>query len=212
MRRGSLIENSTSTLAGSSARCHAVGTFGFASVPAEDDIALEYVLAEARANAQLIGRRAGHSDRPLPTTAPGQGIYDYHSNRTRLPAAVRIDLLKQIDDYVRGRFSDVINADVVLGELAIEKALVTSGGARSYCFSPRTVLVIVLSVQGPDGAVQLHKALGSFGEFEDQYAQLAAFTTAVDARGPASQGRRGVLRGGYARRCDRLGCRRHPGP
>jgi TldD protein len=180
MRRGNLIENSTSTLAGSSARCHAVGTFGFASVPAEDDAALEHVLAEARANAELIGRRAGHSDRPLPTTAPGQGIYDYHSKRTKLSAAVRIDLLKQIDDYVRTRFPDVINTDVVLGELAIEKALATSGGARSYCFSPRTALVIVLSVQGPDGAMQLHKVLGSFGEFEDQYEMLAAFAMAVD--------------------------------
>jgi hypothetical protein len=34
MRRGSLIDNSTSTLAGSSARCHAIGTFGFASAHA----------------------------------------------------------------------------------------------------------------------------------------------------------------------------------
>jgi len=180
MRRGSLIENSTSTLAGSSARCHKLGTFGFASVPAEDDIALDYVLAEARANAELIGRRAGHSDRPLPATAPGQGIYDHHSSRTKLPAAVRIDLLKQVDDYVRTRFPDVINADVVLGELAIEKALVTSEGARTYCFSPRAALVIALSVQGPDGAMQLYKVLGGFGELEDQYETLAAFATAVD--------------------------------
>ena len=72
MRRGSLIENSSTTLAGCSARCHALGAFGFASVPAEDDRALEYVLAEARANADLLGRRAGHSDRPLPRTAPGE--------------------------------------------------------------------------------------------------------------------------------------------
>ena len=180
MRRGSLIENSTSTLAGSSARCHAIGTFGFASVPAEDDVALEHVLAEARANAELIGRRAGHSDRPLPMTAPGQGVYDYHSKRPKLPPAIRIDLLKQVDDYVRTRFPDVINADVVLGELAIEKALVTSEGARSYCFSPRTVLIIVLSVQGPDGAMQLHRVLGSFGEFEDQHEMLADFATAVE--------------------------------
>jgi TldD protein len=42
------------------------------------------------------------------------------------------------------------------------------------------VLIIVLSVQGPDGAMQLHRVLGSFGEFEDQYEMLADFATAVD--------------------------------
>jgi TldD protein len=180
MRRGSLIENSTSTLAGSSARCHVLGTFGFASLPAETDAALEHVLAEARANADLVGRRAGYSDWPLPATSPGQGTHDYHTKRTKLSAAVRIDLLKRLDDHVRARFPDVINADLVLNELAIEKALVSSEGARSYCFSPRAALEIVLWVQGSDGAVQLHKVLGSFGEFEDQYEMLAAFETAVN--------------------------------
>jgi TldD protein len=180
MRRGSVIENSTSTLAGSSARCHKLGTFGFASVPAMDDAALDHVLAEARGNAALIGQRAGYSDQPLPATAPGQGIHDYRSNRPRLPPAVRIDLLRQIDDYVRTRYPDVINADIVLSEIAIEKALATSEGARTYCFSPRVGLYVMLSVDGPDGAVQLYTLLGSFGEFEDQHEYLAAFTTAID--------------------------------
>src|SRR6516164_8217819 len=156
MRRGSLIENSTSTLAGSAARCHKLGTFGFASVPAVDGAALDHVLIEARHNAALMGQRAGYSDRPLPAAAPGQGVHDYSTKRTKMTAAVRIDLLRQIDDYVRTRFPDVINADIVLTETAIEKALATSEGARSYCFSPRVALYVMLSVDGPDGAVQLY--------------------------------------------------------
>jgi TldD protein len=180
MRRGSLIENSTSTLAGSSARCHKLGTFGFASVPAVDDAALDHVLMEARNNAALMGQRAGYSDRPLPATAPGQGVHDYRSQKPTLTAGVRIDLLRQIDDYVRTRYPDVINADIVLSEIAIEKALATSEGARSYCFSPRVALYIMLSVDGPDGAVQLYDVLGRFGEFEDQHEDLSAFTAAID--------------------------------
>jgi TldD protein len=179
MRRGNLIENSSSILAGSSARCYALGTFGFASLPAESDTAIKQVMTEARANADLIGRRAGRSDRPLPGTSRGQGVDDYRTKRARLPAATRIDLLKRLDDHVRTRFPDVIDTDLVLGELAIEKALVTSEGARAYCFSPRAELVVVLSVEGLDGAVQLHTILGSFGEFEDQYELLASFETAV---------------------------------
>jgi len=77
MRKGALIQNSSATLAGASARCHALGTFGFASLPDESDAALERVLAEARDNADLIGRRVAYSDQPLPRTAPGTGVWDY---------------------------------------------------------------------------------------------------------------------------------------
>jgi TldD protein len=180
MRRGNLIENSTTTLAGCSARCHALGTFGFSSAPAEDDAALERVLSEARANTDLVGRRAGHSDRPLPQTAPGTGIYDYATKRQKLGAGPRIDLVKRLDEYVRRRYPDVINTDLVLYELGIEKALVTSEGARSYCSSPRVVLWVQLSVPGSDGPVQLYDVFGNFGEFEDQVEEFAACEPAID--------------------------------
>jgi TldD protein len=180
MRRGSLIENSTATSAGCSARCHARGTFGFASLPADDDAALGQVLAEARANTDLVGLRAGHSDRPLPQTAPGTGSHDYRAAQSSLGAAARIDLLKRLDDYVRGRYPDVINTDLVIGEFASEKALATSEGALTYCRSPRAILYVQLSMQGGDGPVQLYEALGGFGDFEDQLATLAASERTID--------------------------------
>jgi TldD protein len=180
MRRGSVIDNSTSTLAGSAARCHARGTFGFASLPADDDAALEQVVAEARANTDLISRRAGYSDRPLPQTAPGVGNHDYRTAKAALGADARIDLLKRLDDYVRTRYPDVINTDLVLGELAIEKSLATSEGALSYCRSPRAMLVIQLSVKGADGPVQMYDMLGGFGDLEDQFATLAASESVID--------------------------------
>jgi TldD protein len=180
MRQGNLIENSTTTLAGCSARCHTLGTFGFSSAPAEDDAALERVLSEARANTDLVGRRAGHSDSPLPQTAPGTGTYDYATKRQKLSAGPRIDLVKRLDDYIRRRYPDVINTDLVLYELAIEKALVTSEGAHSYCLSPRVQLWVQLSIQSPDGPVQLYDIFGNFGEFEDQCDELTACEPAID--------------------------------
>ena len=181
MRRGNLIENSRSILAGCSARCHAHGTFGFASLPAEDDGALERVLADAGANADLIGRRAGHSDQPLPETSPGAGIYDYRTTKAKLGAARRVDLLKRLDGYIRARYPDVINADFVLAEFAIEKALATSAGARTHAVSPRTVLHMMLSLEGGGGPVQLQDVLGGFGEFEDQAEALEAAESKIDA-------------------------------
>jgi TldD protein len=172
MRRGSLLQNNSATLAGASARCHALGTFGFAALPDESDAALARVLAEARENADLIGRRAAYSDQPLPKTAPGEGVYDYRTKKARLGAGARIELLKRLDDYIRARYPDVINADLALGELSMEKALATSEGARTHCVSPRTVLVVTLSVaargRDSEGPVQLSEVLGGFGEFEDR--------------------------------------------
>jgi TldD protein len=150
------------------------------SLAPHDDAALEQVVAEARANTDLISRRAGYSDRPLPQTAPGTGSHDYRSAQALLGPGARIDLLKRLDDYVRNRYPDVINADLVIGEVAIEKALATSEGALTYCRSPRTMLWIQLSRQGPDGPVQLNEMLGGFGDFEDQLATLASSERAID--------------------------------
>ena len=111
---------------------------------------------------------------------PGTGTYDYATKTTKLGAGPRIDVVKRLDDYVRRRYPDVINTDLVLHELGIEKALVTSEGARSYCLSPRVQLWLQLSVRGADGPVQLYGIFGNFGEFEDQFEELAACEPAID--------------------------------
>jgi TldD protein len=180
MRRGSVIENSASSHAGISARSYAFGTFGFSSLPAEDDQAIADAIAEARANASLIGRRAGYTDRPLPGGAPGQGVYDYRTEKTKLPVSVRLDLLAEIDAYIKSRYPEVINADVVIAEFATERALVTSEGARTYSFSPRAELSVGLSAEGEGGVVQLYKTFGGFGEFEDRHEAFSGFAAVVD--------------------------------
>src|SRR5262249_13881021 len=141
---------------------------------------LERVLEEARGNADFIGHRAGQSDRPLPSAGACEIIHDYRTSKSRLGAAPRIDLLKRLNDYVRTRYPDVVNADLAIGEIAIEKALATSDGARGYCFSPRSVLWIELSVEGPDGPMQLYDLVGGFGEIEEQIDRLGAAEPVID--------------------------------
>jgi hypothetical protein len=70
-------------------------------------------------------------------SAQGQGTYDFHSARPKLPPAARLDLLAEIDARIRSRFPRVINADIIVNEFASERALVTSEGAVTYSFSPR---------------------------------------------------------------------------
>jgi len=179
MRQSAVIENRSTSLAGASARCHALGTFGFASVPGEDDAALARVLGEARANADALGRHAAYTDRPLPKTAPGTGVYDYRTRRARLPALARLDLLKSLDARIRAACPGLLNVDLTLQELTIEKALATTEGARTFSASPRTVLIVRLDMQGADGPVTLYDVLGGFGEFEDHDALLARAEAAL---------------------------------
>ncbi len=179
MRQSAVIENSSATLAGGSARCHALGSFGFAAVPAEDDAALARVLREARDNADALGRHAAYTDRPLPKTPRGDGVYDYRSKRAKLPAADRLDLLRRLDAHIRAQYPNLLNVDLILQELTIEKALATTEGARTFSASPRVVLAVRMAVQGADGPVQLGQLLGGFGEFEDQGDLLAGAEAAI---------------------------------
>ncbi len=179
MRKGDVLDNSSSILSGASARCYALGSFGFASVPAEDDAALARVLGEARGNADTLGRHAAYTDRPLPKTARGEGVYDYRTKRAKLPTSARVDILKRLDDHIRAHCPNLLNVDLGIQELAIEKAVATSEGARVFTVSPQVVLRVSLSMQTKDGPVQLGKSFGGFGEFEDRAEAIAAAQAGV---------------------------------
>ena len=181
MRKGALIENATVHQRGISARCHHRGAFGFAAHPGDDRRAAETVLMQAEKNAALYQRMGGPERGPLPTTAPGTGSHDYHTNATPMRAAERMEVLREIDAYIANTYPGLVNADVSIGTLSIEKALATSSGALTYSFVPRSNLNLRFSLQGNDGIVDLHEVLGGFGEFEDHFGALDwAFAAADD--------------------------------
>ena len=158
MRKGALLQNSQSREGGVSARCYRSGAFGFASRPGDSDAAIVAALAEARANGTLYERVVGGSPASLPRTEPGTGIYDYRSRR--------------LNDAVAQKYPGLLNADLVLSSLAIEKALVTSEGAATYSYVPRTSLWLGLSLQANDGPVQLHDWIGGLGDLQEHFHDL----------------------------------------
>ena len=179
MRKGVLIENSHVDKRGVSARCYRGGAFGFASRVGDSDAAMEAVVAEAAANAELS--RHGGADRgALPETGAGRGEFDYRTGRTGATAADRMAVVAAIDDYVTRAYPGLLNADIVLTNLAIEKALVTSEGAATRSYVPRSNVVLQLSVQGNDGVVDLHQVYGGFGDFEDRFDSIDWMFEAVD--------------------------------
>ena len=179
MRKGVLIENTHAEKRGVSARRYRGGAFGFASRVGDSDAAIEAVVAEASANAELT-RRDGADRGVLPETAAGLGEFDYRTGRTKATAADRMAIVAKLDNYVTRNYPGLINADIVLSNLAIEKALVTSEGAATCSYVPRSNVVLQLAVQGNDGVVDLHQVYGGFGDFEDRFGSVDWMFEAVD--------------------------------
>jgi TldD protein len=181
MRKGAMLENSESHQGGVSGRCHRSGAFGFASQPGDSDTAIGAVLAEARANAQLYERAAGVHPVQLPQTPPGTGFYDYRSGQKPLSAGERTDLLRRLNDAIVRKYPGLLNTDLVLSSLASEKALVTSEGAATYSYVPRSTLMVRLSLQANDGPVELYDVVGGLGDLQDQTFEAEPLLEKVDA-------------------------------
>ena len=172
MRKGSLLGNRRVERGGVSARAYRRGAFGFASIPSDTEAALAKAITEANANAALYANKTGENRGPLPTTPPGKGRFDYRSRRDPLSAGERVEVLCAIDRYVRETYPGLVNCDIVLSSLGMEKALVTSEGAATYSYIPRANLSLKLSAQANDGIVDLHQVYGGFGEFEDHFESI----------------------------------------
>ena len=178
MRKGVLIENMRFEKRGVSARCHRGGAFGFASRVGDSEAAIETVLAEAAENAELA-RCGGAQAGGLPEAGIGRGEFDYRTERTKGTAADRMAVIAEIDDYVTRAYPGLLNADIVLSNLAIEKALVTSEDTATYSYVPRSNVALRLAVQANDGVIDLHQIYGGFGDFEDQFESVGWMYEAV---------------------------------
>jgi TldD protein len=167
MRKGTLLQNTEAREGGVSARCYRSGAFGFASRPGDNNAAIAAALSDARGNAALYERAAGVQAAPLPRTPPGAGVYDYRSKQPPLPAGQRIELLRGLNDAIARKYPGLLNTDLVLSSLAVEKALATSEGAATYSYVPRTVLFFTLSLQANDGPVELYDVVSGLGDLQD---------------------------------------------
>ena len=171
MRKGSLIQNSSSKIGGVSARCYQDGAFGFASMPDTDDAAIKRVMSESLDNVALFRRKSQPNKGPLPQTSAASGSFDYAANEA-LSAAQRIDVVRRIDSYIAEKYPNLVNTDVMMTDLAMEKALVTSEQTATYSYIPRANLIINFSIQANDGIVELYDIFGGFGNPVDHFADI----------------------------------------
>ncbi len=168
MRKGVLVENMQLEKRGVSARHQRGGAFGFASRVGENEAAIEAVLAEATDNAELA-RQGGEEAGEMLESGIGCGEFDYRTRRTKATAADRMAVIAEIDNYVNRTYPGLLNTDIVLSNFAVEKTLVTSEGAATRSYVPRSNVTLRLAVQANDGVVDLHHIYGGFGDFEDRF-------------------------------------------
>lgn len=177
---GTLMTNQAMSVGGASARSYQDGAFGFASLPSLSNDALPQVLGQAAANAELLQRRANRGDGDLPESGAGTGVYDFRSPVAPLTAAQQVDVVRSLDAYLRGAHPDLLNIDVNLSTLGIEKAMVNSVGAATYSYVPRTVVMVRISYQAHDGVVEVYDVFGGFGEAQDHLQDVAKLHPALD--------------------------------
>ncbi|PPD41492.1 MAG: peptidase [Methylocystis sp.] len=167
MRKGVLLSNGQSRGGGVSARLYDGGIYGFAAAPSDDDDAIRTVIAKAAENAASVGG-ARRNAPARAASEPGEGLYDYRSERPASSAAQRVRILKGLDSLIREKYPDLVNVDISLSSHASEKSLATTEGVRTYSYVPRSVLSVRMAVEANGGLVDLHNTLGGFGEIQDQ--------------------------------------------
>ena len=183
MMGGNVVTNSASARGGISSRSYEDGAFGFASFPSVSDDVIPGALKAAAENAALLGRRTrlGKGDLPEPTDRqPGDGVYDYRSKKAPLTDAEQLDAVKAIDAYLRSKYPDLVNIDVSLQFLAMEKALATSSGALTYSYIPRTIVAVRLAYRADDGVIDLYDTFGGFGDPQEHLADVTEFYDGLD--------------------------------
>lgn len=178
---GTLMVNRARSMGGVSARSYKHGAFGFASLPSLSDDAVPEVLERASRNADLLQRRAGRSERDLPEAGAGTGVFDHRTGLPPLSSKEQVEVVRAIDDHLRSTYPDILNIDVTLSSLGIEKGLVTSTGAATYSYVPRCIVYVDLSFQADDGIVDIYDVFGGFGEAQDHLGDVDRMKPSLDA-------------------------------
>lgn len=177
--KGNLVQNSRSESRGISARVTRNGRYGFSSVASYTEKDAEAVLKAATENALFLDQRAAsprgtYPAQPGGTVPVNRPIVDTEQKRI-------IDACQQIDAYITRACPDLISRTVVYTEDSQDKIILASDAACGHVTYPRCYIYVMLSAESKSGApVELFKAFGGAGSFDDNFADLSALQPGID--------------------------------
>ena len=178
--KGNLVQNSRSESRGISARVTKNGRYGFSSVASYSAQDAETVLKAATENALFLDQRGSVPRRAYPALATGavpacRPIVDFEQKRM-------IEACQEIDSYVNTKYPHLLSRTVVYTEDSQDKIILTSDAASGHVTYPRCYIYVMMSAEGKSGApVELFKAFGGAGSFEDNFSDVSVYYPAIDA-------------------------------
>ena len=175
---GTPVVNLRSEVSGVSARVCRGGSYGFASAPEVSGDALRRVLKSAEDNAAVLDRhlhKGKAARQPVPRTVinPGTAWTDAEQK-------AYLDYLRELDAWA-AKLPNVTSRRMVVNCDSTEKHLITGDGAEAHTAIPRCYIYVDLNAETKNGeTVELSKAFGGFGGFEDWFKDPAELHEAVE--------------------------------
>lgn len=176
---GTLTNNGVGSGGGIMCRTFSDGYWGLASSPLITDESMAKVILKAKANANTLSSRLSAAPRSLPSN-PASGEYIFNTTQRKISHSERIDLLKEIDQYIHDKYPSLNARGVYFGQLDMEKHIITSDGGSLRSMSPRTYIAIWMKILHNDTPILHADHWGGFGEYEDQVLSLESYCSYAD--------------------------------
>ena len=193
---GNLTLNAQTLDAGASARAYDSGYWGFASTNDTSAAGIERVTAEARRNAQAMGRFGKKDALPLPE-GTYRGEHVFHG-RPAIGQDECVERMAQLSAWCKARYPDLKSTRVLLSDEHHSKWLSTSTGSDVLSSIQRALAYFIFTAIGADGApVEIMHGISGKGsladldlspdslaaELDEVHGHLRAKCEAVPARG-----------------------------
>lgn len=178
--KGNLVRNLRAETRGINARVCKNGVYGFASMAEYSSAAADSVIVEATRNALFLDSHAP-KNKPM-ATSYGHGIVPTGRNIIDFEQKRIIDACKKIDDHIAKAYPDLSSRMVMYSEDSMDKVIYTSDAHDGHITSPRCYIYVFLNSVTKDGVpIELFKAFGGAGSFEDHFKDVEWMYKDIDA-------------------------------
>ena len=181
MLKGNLVTNSRSETRGINARVGKDGLFGFASIAEYSEEAARKVIKAATENAKLISKHSGSKKIALPPSY-GTGIVPLNHNIVDTEQKRIIDVCKQLDEYVATKYPNLESRSIRYTEDSQDRIVYSSDAYSGHLVTPRCYIYVTMTLKTKEGTpVELFKALGGFGSFDDNFSDIEKYYPDIEA-------------------------------
>ncbi|MFC1849027.1 TldD/PmbA family protein [candidate division CSSED10-310 bacterium] len=171
---GDIMSNFSGSKSGICARVYRQGVWGFSSNPEVSSEAIKQTVQSAAHNASFLHSREQKGAGPLPVVQ-AVSQEDFTTSIIRRSRAEIMEFLREIDDFIIQNCPKLSSRTLILSGLDMEKTLLTSEGSSAFSMIPRTILVVMLSVERQGEPFELYSLHGGFGQYEDNFLEPLTF-------------------------------------